>query len=1069
MLSLCMPEMRQRKVTRTPGSPSSSSLHSWVLLDESGTEEKGQKEEKEVKSETSWKLEPFRQDLVVVPSSSGDEPDEELRCAVCLNWPKDPMVLGCPSEHMICRRCLSGNLCPLDHQPFAHIRPPQRAVLTMLGRVNVRCPDADSGCDWIGQKAHLEEHRGSCLQALHRCERCNALLRKSDGEMFAEHHQECQEPSSLISKSCTSDDELHHDDGLNNKKSCSRTADGRREAVERIISAYEQAEKINVCFLVDCTGSMGPHIRAVKEHIRFIVYRMRASLPSAQLYLSFVGYRDHCDQVQSEVLPFTNSVPDFEKFVESVRASGGGDTAEDVHGGVEEATKLDWNTNDAATRVLIHIADAPGHGSKYHNLSPGSDNYHAQGDPKGRNLEELVGKLKDNGVQYIFGHIQSNTEKMVRVLNETFPDYIQSKEMKNTSLVAEVVAASLHSSVSNTVSTLTSNMEASPDIILSSESPDWETITMDLVTLRQCRPVPDVAALYPGADAKLTREFDESTVRVAVAPLPFARGETRATRHARREDGSAVVVKHFMVPLEDEEEDEDGHHACVAAAPTASPVFGANAFESLFTLSEVSAIASFLADEFSKTREAKDKIRFLSSAAAWGAEVMPFNLEDALPTGEFRRFSNNVGCWEPDAPKTLMEFSRFTHEVTKGHLMVVDLQGVFSAEEGWILTDPCILSEDLTRFGSGNMGPHALDRSLASLKVLLDEEPVHIPAPAAAAVSMYTRDPSLGLPWGSYKPPPRAVATPWRPPHTPALKPEDRELRLDDMISLLLAPRHSGRKNFKHVILEEAQITALIEVARDTFMRQPTLLELEAPIKVLGDIHGQFYDLLEFFAIGGTPPETNYLLLGDYVDRGKHSIEVISLLLAFKVKYPENFFLLRGNHECASVNRIYGFYDECKRRYNVKFWKRFVDLFNSLPPAALIDSCILCMHGGISPELENFDAIRDLARPTDVPDTGLLCDLLWSDPCSDGSGWIEPDRGVSVMFGADIVEKFCEVMKVDLIVRAHQVVEDGYEFFAGRRLVTIFSAPKYCGEFDNVGALLEIGEDLSCSFKIHRS
>lgn len=140
--------------------------------------------------------------------------------------------------------------------------------------------------------------------------------------------------------------------------------------------------------------------------------------------------------------------------------------------------------------------------------------------------------------------------------------------------------------------------------------------------------------------------------------------------------------------------------------------------------------------------------------------------------------------------------------------------------------------------------------------------------------------------------------------------------------------------------------------SREIFLQQPILLELEAPLKICGDIHGQYTDLLRLFEYGGFPPEANYLFLGDYVDRGKQSLETICLLLAYKIKYPENFFLLRGNHECASINRIYGFYDECKRRYNIKLWKTFTDCFNCLPIAAIIDEKIFCCHGGLSPDLQ---------------------------------------------------------------------------------------------------------------------
>nr|XP_006005926.1 PREDICTED: serine/threonine-protein phosphatase PP1-gamma catalytic subunit B-like [Latimeria chalumnae] len=233
-----------------------------------------------------------------------------------------------------------------------------------------------------------------------------------------------------------------------------------------------------------------------------------------------------------------------------------------------------------------------------------------------------------------------------------------------------------------------------------------------------------------------------------------------------------------------------------------------------------------------------------------------------------------------------------------------------------------------------------------------------------------------------------------------------------------------------------------------------------------GDVHGQYYDLLRLFEYGGFPPESNYLFLGDYVDRGKQSLETICLLLAYKIKYPENFFLLRGNHECASINRIYGFYDECKRRYNIKLWKTFTDCFNCLPVAAIVDEKIFCCHGGLSPDLQSMEQVRRIMRPTDVPDQGLLCDLLWSDPDKDVLGWGENDRGVSFTFGADVVAKFLHKHDMDLICRAHQVVEDGYEFFAKRQLVTLFSAPNYCGEFDNAGAMMSVDETLMCSFQI---
>ena len=284
---------------------------------------------------------------------------------------------------------------------------------------------------------------------------------------------------------------------------------------------------------------------------------------------------------------------------------------------------------------------------------------------------------------------------------------------------------------------------------------------------------------------------------------------------------------------------------------------------------------------------------------------------------------------------------------------------------------------------------------------------------------------------------------------------------LDDIIRRLLEG-----KGGKQVQLSEAEIRQLCVNARQIFLSQPNLLEVRAPVRVCGDIHGQYQDLLRLFEYGGYPPSATYLFLGDYVDRGKQSLETICLLLAYKIRYPDKIFLLRGNHEDAKINRIYGFYDECKRRFNVRLWKIFTECFNCLPVAALIDGKILCMHGGLSPELENLDQIKELQRPTDIPDNGLLCDLLWSDPDARIEGWAESDRGVSCTFGADKVIEFLDKNELDLICRGHQVVEDGYEFFAKRKLVTIFSAPNYGGEFDNAGALLSVDEGLVCSFEI---
>ena len=300
---------------------------------------------------------------------------------------------------------------------------------------------------------------------------------------------------------------------------------------------------------------------------------------------------------------------------------------------------------------------------------------------------------------------------------------------------------------------------------------------------------------------------------------------------------------------------------------------------------------------------------------------------------------------------------------------------------------------------------------------------------------------------------------------TSSLSTNSNTIDIDSLIDKLLNAGFSGKRT-KNVCLKNTEIELICASAREIFLSQPSLLELAPPVKVVGDVHGQYHDLIRIFSKCGFPPKTNYLFLGDYVDRGKQSLETILLLLCYKIKYPENFFLLRGNHECANVTRVYGFYDECKRRCNIKTWKLFIDTFNTLPIAAIVAGKIFCVHGGLSPVLNSMDEIRNIARPTDVPDFGLLNDLLWSDPADTINEWEDNERGVSYVFSKVAINKFLSKFNFDLVCRAHMVVEDGYEFFNDRTLVTVFSAPNYCGEFDNWGAVMGVLEDLLCSFEL---
>ncbi|KAG6523696.1 hypothetical protein ZIOFF_013572 [Zingiber officinale] len=266
---------------------------------------------------------------------------------------------------------------------------------------------------------------------------------------------------------------------------------------------------------------------------------------------------------------------------------------------------------------------------------------------------------------------------------------------------------------------------------------------------------------------------------------------------------------------------------------------------------------------------------------------------------------------------------------------------------------------------------------------------------------------------------------------------------------------------------------ASIQLA-NIFRQEPTVLQLKAPVKVFGDLHGQFGDLMRLFDEYGSPSTAgdityiDYLFLGDYVDRGQHSLETITLLLALKIENPENIHLIRGNHEAADINALFGFRLECIERMGesdgIWAWTRFNQLFNYLPLAALIEKKIICMHGGIGRSINSVDQIEKLERPINM-DVGsiVLMDLLWSDPTeNDSIEGLRPNaRGPGlVTFGPDRVTEFCKRNKLQLIIRAHECVMDGFERFAQGQLITLFSATNYCGTANNAGAILVVGRGL---------
>ncbi|PGH17435.1 serine/threonine-protein phosphatase [Polytolypa hystricis UAMH7299] len=348
-------------------------------------------------------------------------------------------------------------------------------------------------------------------------------------------------------------------------------------------------------------------------------------------------------------------------------------------------------------------------------------------------------------------------------------------------------------------------------------------------------------------------------------------------------------------------------------------------------------------------------------------------------------------------------------------------------------------------------------------------------------------------------------------------------------------------KNCKY--LSEHHMKQLCEIVKEYMMEESNIQPVSTPVTICGDIHGQFYDVLELFRVaGGMPGDThreeplsnpaaitsddieppssitdpklrkklgqdptmlgeasnnaedgdddrvesgtpvteagsaqssggvphgNFIFLGDYVDRGYFSLETLTLLLCLKAKYPDKITLLRGNHESRQITQVYGFYEECMQKYgNASVWKACCQVFDFMTLGAIVDGKVLCVHGGLSPEIRTLDQVRVVARAQEIPHEGAFCDLVWSDP-DDVETWAVSPRGAGWIFGSKVADEFCHVNGLNLIARAHQLVNEGYKYhFPSQNVVTVWSAPNYCYRCQNMASVCEIGEDLKPTFKL---
>ena len=278
------------------------------------------------------------------------------------------------------------------------------------------------------------------------------------------------------------------------------------------------------------------------------------------------------------------------------------------------------------------------------------------------------------------------------------------------------------------------------------------------------------------------------------------------------------------------------------------------------------------------------------------------------------------------------------------------------------------------------------------------------------------------------------------------------EVNPDDIITKLL------NNDFD---LKEYEINYIIEKSLILIKNENTLLKLNPPLIIVGDLIGQFNDLKNIFDKVGFPDKSNFLFLGNYVDYSQNGIEILILLLCYKIKYPSKISLLRGKHEQYDRNRIYGFYDECKKKYDLNLYKKFNDLFNYLPVAALIKEKIFCVHGGLSPELKNIQMINNFKRPITELDDGLICDLINSELYTrDDISFDEKDHGISFLYGNKAVKEFNNKKNINIIIKGNQVEDFGYEFYCDGQILALFSASNF-QDFENKAAIANIDLNLN--------
>jgi len=285
--------------------------------------------------------------------------------------------------------------------------------------------------------------------------------------------------------------------------------------------------------------------------------------------------------------------------------------------------------------------------------------------------------------------------------------------------------------------------------------------------------------------------------------------------------------------------------------------------------------------------------------------------------------------------------------------------------------------------------------------------------------------------------------------------------QVEDVLYFLLHSRSEQRTHSK-TRMPAADVSSIISQAIDVFKPESILLRIEANIVVVGDIHGNVDELIRLFEQNGYPPKTNYLFLGDYVDRGRFGVEVVILLFCLKIRFPNSIYLLRGNHEIEHISKYYGFYDEVISKYSDDLFYSFQKAFHQLPIAAVVNKKTFCVHGGISPQLLELRSFEALRKPINIDYPSVFQDMLWSDPRNNEIDFVSNERGCGICFNNSALTRFLEDNSLQMLIRSHEMCEKGfvYPFDDSKNCITIFSSPNYCGR-KNTAAVVHLFNDNS--------